>query len=483
MKLTDVRFTDLNLPEELMRGVHACGWDVLTEVQARSLPITLEGRDLGVQAQTGSGKTAVFLITAFTHMLHNPRQEGNPGNPRTLIITPTRELAAQVARDATELGRFLPFRIHAVYGGIDYGKQRSILREGVDLLVGTPGRLIDYLKQRVYDLHELEIAVIDEADRLFDMGFIADVRWLMRRMSRYDRRQSMLFSATLGHRVIELAYSYMNVPELIEITPEQITAEKVEQLLYHVGAHEKFSLFLGLLGREEWSKALVFVNTKWQARELRDRLEANGYPAMVLSGDVDQVRRLKILKRFMTGEARILVATDVASRGLHIEAISHVFNYDLPQDPEDYVHRIGRTARAGASGKAVTLADENYVLALDAVEKYIGREIPVAWADDDLFLTPIEPPRRSRRERDRRSEGESRGGERRPRDRSDRRRAGRRNLARPGRDADFTGSGAPEHDASSRPVTGDNAHEPTVPAARKKRRRRKPRQAGIANED
>jgi len=458
MRLSDTTFSDLELPEDLQRGIDARGWTSLTEVQARSLPITLEGRDLGVQAQTGSGKTAVFLITAFTHMIRHPRPPESGVNPRALVITPTRELAAQVARDASEIGEFLPFRTHAVYGGIDYAKQRDVLREGVDLLVGTPGRLIDYLKQRVYSLRDLEIAVIDEADRLFDMGFIADVRWLMRRMSHFERRQSMLFSATLGYRVIELAYSYMNVPDLVEITPEQVTAERVEQLLYHVGSHEKFSLFLGLLGREEWSKALVFVNTKWQARELRDGLEANGYPAMLLSGDVDQVRRLKILKRFMTGEARILVATDVASRGLHIEAISHVFNYDLPQDPEDYVHRIGRTARAGASGKAITLADENYVLALDAVQKYIGRDIPTTWADDDLFLKEFVRPARQRRER-----RPSRDGDGRHRDRG--------------------ASGRPERRGSSGGRRGDAAVQPPADGLdegdraatkRHRRRRRKP---------
>lgn len=389
MKLTDTKFRDLDLPEELLRALDESGYLQLSEVQDRTLPLVLAGRDVAVQAQTGSGKTAVFLITAFCRMLANPRPETKGACPRTIVITPTRELAVQVARDAETLGRYLPFTTLAVYGGVDYAKQRDTLRQGVDILVGTPGRLIDYLKQKVYHLKDVEIAVIDEADRLFDMGFIADARFMLRRMSRWDRRQSMLFSATIGWRVVELAYEHMNAPELIEINPEQITAERIEQVLYHVGSHEKFNLFFGLLSSEEWTKALVFVNTKREAAHIRDRLRANGHEAVLLSGDVDQTRRLKILRSFTAGEVRILIATDVASRGLHIDGISHVFNYDLPQDPEDYVHRIGRTARAGASGKAVTLADERYVLALDAIQKYIGREIPVAWADDRLFVDAV----------------------------------------------------------------------------------------------
>ncbi len=422
MQLTDKRFIDFDLPEELQRGIAECGFTHLTPVQAKSLPIALEGLDIAVQAQTGSGKTLVFLTTIFDHLLRTPPRETRGICPRALVITPTRELAVQVSRDAEAVGHDLPFRMLTVYGGIDYHKQREDLGNGVDLLVGTPGRLIDYLKQRVYHLRDLEIIVIDEADRLFDMGFIADVRYLLRRMSSYDRRQGMLFSATLGLRVIELSYEHMNMPELVEVSPETVTAERVEQVLYHVGSKEKFSLLLGLLQREEWTKALMFVNTKREAVRLRDRLERNGQPATVLSGDVNQVQRLKILRRFISGEVRILVATDVASRGLHIEAISHVFNYDLPQDAEDYVHRIGRTARAGAYGKAISLACENFVQSLDAIQQFIGQEIPVAWADDDLFVKPVPEPPRPRRSDDRppRGRGGSRESSRGPRTRQGR---------------------------------------------------------------
>jgi ATP-dependent RNA helicase RhlB len=396
MQLTDHRFTDYELAEELQRGIAACGFERLTPVQAASLPATLQGRDLAVQAQTGSGKTLAFLAAIFDRFLKTPRRPATAKGscPRAIVITPTRELALQVSRDALAVGQDLPFRTVAAYGGVDYRKQREDLAAGVDLLVGTPGRLIDYLKQRVYHLKDVEIAVIDEADRMFDMGFVADIRFLLKRMSRYDQRQSLLFSATLGERVMELSYEYMNVPELVEVNPEHVTAERVEQVLYHVGSDEKFRLFLGLLRAEECTKSLVFVNTKRQAERLRERLERNGLPSAVLSGDVDQTRRLKILKKFMAGEMPILVATDVASRGLHIDKVSHVFNYDLPQEAEDYVHRIGRTARAGASGKAVSLACENYVFSLEAIEEYIGQKIPVGSYDPELLAEEVPQPRR-----------------------------------------------------------------------------------------
>ncbi|NOY46466.1 MAG: DEAD/DEAH box helicase [Deltaproteobacteria bacterium] len=411
MHLTDKRFTEFDLPPELQQGIADCGFTHLTPVQARSLPLTLEGRDTAVQAQTGSGKTAVFLITIFNHMLRTPRRKTRGVCPRALVLTPTRELAVQVAQDAQDIGRPLPFRVIAAYGGVDYQKQRQAIAEGVDLLIGTPGRLIDYLKQKVYHLRDVELAVIDEADRMFDMGFIGDIRYLLRRMSRYDRRQSLLFSATISDRVMELSYEYMNVPELVEITPDKVVAEKVEQVLYHVSSAEKTSLLLGLLKREDWTKALVFVNTKRAAARLKPVLDAAGHPAAVLSGDVSQPQRLKILRRFMAGELRVLVATDVASRGLHVEGISHVFNYDLPLEAEDYVHRIGRTARAGASGRAISLACEDYVFGLDAIEEYIGHKVPVAWPEDDWFepVPEVKRPARSGRPRGRSRPGGPRG--------------------------------------------------------------------------
>ena len=408
MNFTDIRFDQLDLPPELARGIADCGFTYLTPVQARCLSTALTGKDLAVQAETGSGKTAVFVITAFAHMLRNPRPTTSGSCPRAIVITPTRELAVQVAQDALNIGAHLDLKVQAVFGGIDYRKQREELGQGVDLLVGTPGRLIDYLKQKVYHLRGVEIVVIDEADRMFDMGFIADLRFMLRRMSNYDRRQSMLFSATLADRVMELSYEYMNAPELVEIDPDRVTVEKVQQVLYHVSSGRKLPLMLGLLGREEWTKALVFINTKRSGYDICDRLQHNGHPCALLCGDVDQEKRLKIIKRFMSGEVRILVATDVASRGLHVDNISHVFNYDLPQNAEDYVHRIGRTARAGASGKAITLACEAFVYSLEEVEAYIGNKIPTEVDLDELHAEEIPLPRSKRTPRP--SSGPRRGG-------------------------------------------------------------------------
>src|SRR2546426_274712 len=334
------------------------------------------------------------------------------GAPRMLVIAPTRELVVQIESDARLLGRFTPFRTLAVYGGIDYAKQREALAAGCDILVGTPGRLIDYLKQRVWSPRHVEVLVIDEADRMFDMGFIADLRFILRRLPPHDKRQSFLFSATLSFRVLELTWEFMNNPSQITIMPQQKTAERVEQMLYHVGRDEKFPLLLGLLKREGGDRILIFTNTREEARRLEDRLTRNRYDTRALTGDVDQKRRLKILNDFKEGRLPVLVATDVASRGLHIEAVSHVVNWDLPQDAEDYVHRIGRTARAGAGGKALSLVDEASALYLEPIEKFIGQKIPVEWADDDLFVAEIKPTAEERRRfaEERRARLEARGG-------------------------------------------------------------------------
>jgi ATP-dependent RNA helicase RhlB len=339
-------FESLDLPEPVMRGIREAGFVTSTPIQEAALPLALKGKDVAGQSQTGTGKTAAFLIAAFTRLLGSAPAPASPGTaaPRMLIIAPTRELVVQIEADARLLGRFTPFRIHAVYGGIDYGKQRDTLAEGCDLLVGTPGRLIDYLKQHVWSPRRVEILVIDEADRMFDMGFIADLRFILRRLPPPEKRQSFLFSATLSFRVLELTWEFMNNPAQITIMPKQKTAERVEQTLYHVGRDEKFSLLLGLLRREGGDRVLIFSNTREDARRLEDRLTRNGFEARALTGDVDQRKRLRILNEFKDGQLPVLVASDVASRGLHIEAVSHVINWDLPQDPEDYVHRIGRTS-------------------------------------------------------------------------------------------------------------------------------------------
>lgn len=395
-------FRSLPIPPPVLEGIESLGFKECTPIQEGTLPITLAGKDVAGQAQTGTGKTAAFLIALFSRLLKSePSPSSKLSSPRAIVIAPTRELVIQIAREATALGQKTPFNIQAVYGGIDYQKQRSMLSEGVDLLIGTPGRLIDYYKQKVYDLRRVEVLVIDEADRMFDMGFIADLRFMMRRLPPYHKRQSMLFSATLTQRVMELAYEHMNNPIKIEVSPEQITAEKVEQILFHVERARKFPLLLGLLKREIWERVLIFVNTKNQGETLANRLTEQGYPARAITGDLPQKQRMRALEQFKERKVPILVATDVASRGLHIEGVSLVVNYDLPQDREAYVHRIGRTARAGAAGKALSLADEEYVMSLEEIEEYIGQKIPVEWPEDDLFVQPKSIPHSERIQRTR----------------------------------------------------------------------------------
>jgi len=381
-------FRELDLPYEVKQGIEYAGFTICTPVQEAVVPRAIRGEDVAAQAQTGTGKTAAFLISLFTRMVRNPA--GDLANsPQALIIAPTRELADQIYHEAERLGKFTGFRCLAVYGGIDYRKQMEILHNGVDVLVGTPGRLIDYYKQHVYNLKKTRYLIIDEADRMFDMGFIDDLRYLIKKLPPYTKRQSMLFSATLSYRVMELAYEHMNLPEKISITPEKITVEQVEQVLYHVGKHEKLPLLLGILRKEKPARALIFVNTRRAADMVVERLNRNDWKAQAITGDIEQKKRLRILADFKEDKLPILVATDVASRGIHVEGVTHVINYDLPQDAEDYVHRIGRTGRAGASGKAVSLADEEYVYSLEEIEKFIGKKVPVAWADESMYAKEI----------------------------------------------------------------------------------------------
>jgi ATP-dependent RNA helicase RhlB len=380
-----MKFTDLNLPEQVLKGIAETGFTDCTPIQEKALPLALLGKDVAGQAQTGTGKTAAFLISLFTRLLKQEKT-GNEHHPRALILAPTRELVVQIEKDAQALGKYTGFTIQAIYGGVDYMKQKNALKEGVDIVIGTPGRLIDYLKQKVYSLKNIEALVIDEADRMFDMGFIADLRFILRRLPPFDARQNLMFSATLNQRVMELAYEFMNVPEKVAVTPKQMTAERVEQVLYHVARKEKFALLLGLLRKEGMDRTMIFVNTKREAEYLYDRLNANDFPARVISGDVEQRKRMRILEDFKAGKLPIMIATDVASRGLHIDGVSHVINYDLPQDAEDYVHRIGRTARAGAEGKAISLADEDGAFHIEDIHEYIKEKIPVEWAEDELFV-------------------------------------------------------------------------------------------------
>ncbi len=383
-----MNFSELDIPDEIRQGVEHAGFTVCTPVQEAVLPRAIRGEDIAAQAQTGTGKTAAFLISLFTRMHRNPTVDSGD-SPQALIIAPTRELADQIFHEAERLGKFTGFRMLAVYGGIDYRKQMETLQNGVDVLIGTPGRLIDYYKQHVYSLKKTRYLIIDEADRMFDMGFIDDIRFMLKKLPPYTKRQSMLFSATLSYRVMELAYEHMNLPEKISITPDTLTVEKVTQVLYHVGKHEKIPLLLGLLKREAPERALIFVNTRRAAEMVVERLNRNNWKTQAITGEIEQKKRLRILADFKAGELAVLVATDVASRGIDVKGVTHVFNFDLPQDAEDYVHRIGRTGRAGETGKAISMADEEYVYSLEDIEKYIGQKIPVEWAEESLYLREI----------------------------------------------------------------------------------------------
>ncbi|MBW2127947.1 MAG: DEAD/DEAH box helicase [Deltaproteobacteria bacterium] len=381
--LTNSKFEDFDLPDEILTGLKEAGYTYCTPIQAQVLPISLTGRDVAGQAQTGTGKTAAFLVTIFSRLLGSKSKKN--GLPSALIVAPTRELALQIYEDARLIGRHTGLSLAQVVGGIDYRKQAERLIEGPDIVICTPGRIIDYLKQGIFKTGGIKILVVDEADRLFDLGFTKDMRYILRRLPHYEKRQSMLFSATLSHRVLALTYDYMNLPEFISVLPENITVDGIEQCLFHVGSDQKLSLLLGLLEQEDWTRVLIFSNTKADVEFLSGKLKGNGLPAEGITGDLPQPKRLRLMERFKTGKTKILVATDVASRGIHVEDISHVINYDLPQDPENYTHRIGRTARAGKTGKAFSFACENCVYYLEPIEKMLGEKIPVTWPDDDWF--------------------------------------------------------------------------------------------------
>ena len=399
--LSDVRFSSLDLEPQLLRGVTEAGFDLCTPIQAGALPLALRGDDVEGQAHTGTGKTAAFLLAAINRLLRTAPLPGHhEGDPRALIVAPTRELAVQIHKDAEQLGRFSGFRFGVVYGGTGYEEQRQMLRDGLDVLIGTPGRLIDYYKQHVYGLEGVQVVVIDEADRMFDLGFIQDVRYLLKRMPEPAKRLNMLFSATLSLRVSELAYEHMNSPTVVNTNPTQVTVERVTQVLYHVSKEEKIPLLFGLLRHRDVTRTMIFTNTKRSAEKLEAYLQVNGVEAGMLTGDVPQRRRLSLLERFSKGELPVIVVTDVASRGLHIPGVSHVFNFDLPQDAEDYVHRVGRTARVGAAGDAVSFACEEFVYSLTAIEDFIGQKIPTAPVTDDLLVRPTEPARRPYRRPD-----------------------------------------------------------------------------------
>ena len=396
--LSTVTFETLDLRPELLQGTKDAGFEFCTRIQAEALPHALSGHDVEGQAQTGTGKSAAFLLATMNYLLNNPPAKGHKdGDPRALIFAPTRELAVQIHKDAVVLGKHTDLRIGVVFGGTGYEQQREMLHAGLDILIGTPGRAIDYLKQRIYSLNGIQVVVMDEADRMFDLGFIKDIRYVLRRMPPPEERLNMLFSATLSARVSELAYEHMNSPTVINANPDDVTVSNVSQVLYHVSNEEKIPLLIAILQGIEPTRTMVFVNTKRTAEKVEAYLEGNGILAGLLTGDVPQRKRLALLEKFTNGKLPVLVVTDVASRGLHIPDVSHVINFDLPQDAEDYVHRVGRTARAGASGDAVSFACESYVYSLMDIEAFIGSKIPTAPIPEGLLVKPKPPARRERR--------------------------------------------------------------------------------------
>ncbi len=393
--LTDITFSSFELHPALLAGLEAAGFSRTTPIQAMTLPVALPGGDVAGQAQTGTGKTLAFLVTVMNRLLTRPAlADRKPEDPRALILAPTRELAIQIHKDAVKFGADLGLRFALIYGGVDYDKQRELLTQGVDVIIATPGRLIDYVKQsKVVSLHACEICVLDEADRMFDLGFIKDIRFLLRKMPERTTRQTLLFSATLSHRVLELAYEHMNEPQKLVVETEFITAAKVRQKVYFPANEEKVPLLIGLLSRSEGARTMVFVNTKAWVERVARSLERAGYRVGVLSGDVPQKKRESLLNRFQKGQLEILVATDVAARGLHIDGVSHVYNYDLPFDAEDYVHRIGRTARLGAEGDAISFACEIYAQSLPEIEAYIAQKLPVEPVTAELLTAIPRAPR------------------------------------------------------------------------------------------
>ena len=391
--LSQLSFAELPIHPKILDALQSKGFEYCTPIQALSLPITLAGKDVAGQAQTGTGKTMAFLIAVFHHLLQNQSDNITEGKqPRALILAPTRELAVQIANDAELLVKKTGLKTALAYGGDGYDKQLKAIEDGADILIGTTGRVIDYVKQGIIRLNQIQVTVLDEADRMFDLGFIKDIRYLLRKCPPPSQRLTMLFSATLSYKVRELAFEDMNEPEYIEIEPLQKTGHRIKEELFYPSNQDKMALLMTLL-EEEWpERCIIFANTKHRCEDIWGYLSADGHRVGLLTGDVVQKKRLALLKQFTDGDLDVLVATDVAARGLHISDVTHVFNYDLPDDCEDYVHRIGRTGRAGESGVSISFACEEYAMNLPAIEQYIGHSIPVSQYDPDALLTDLPKP-------------------------------------------------------------------------------------------
>jgi ATP-dependent RNA helicase RhlB len=388
--LTKTRFSNLELSDSIIKSLTQAGFTECTPIQDKTLPLSLRGKDIAGQAQTGTGNTAAFLLATFQRLINDESETIK--NPRALILAPTRELAIQIHKDALLLGKHLNFNYALVYGGTDYKKQQNLFKSNIDIIIGTPGRIIDFQRQNIFTLNNIQVSVMDEADRMFDLGFIKDIRYLLRRMPAAEKRLNLLFSATLSYKVTELAYEHMNNPILVKIEQEEVTSKAITQSAFCPANDQKVPLLLGLLSLHKPERCIVFVNTKRCAEQLEGYLLANDHKVAVLSGDVPQDKRQRLLNDFQEDKVNLMIATDVAARGLHIPAVSHVINYDLPQDVEDYVHRIGRTARFGATGVAFSFICEDYAYSMPDIEEYIGEKIRVDSITNDIMATDIKPP-------------------------------------------------------------------------------------------
>lgn len=390
-----MRFHDLELPSEIMHGIADLNFQYCTPIQARVLSEVREGRNVAGRAQTGTGKTAAFLVLCLARFAARPISgKRKKGTPRALVIAPTRELVIQIASDAVNLGKYCDFNCVAVYGGMDYDKQERALSKPVDLIAATPGRLLDFKRKGIIDLSDVEILVVDEADRMLDMGFIPDVKSIIRSLPPKERRRTMLFSATLTDDVLRLASQWMPDPVVVEIEPEQVAVDTVRQLVYLVTAKDKFKVFYNLIKRENIGRVLIFTNRRNSTERIADDLDRYGIPCERLSGDVNQKRRMRVLEDFKKGRVNVVVATDVAGRGLHVDDIDHVINYDLPYEPDDYVHRIGRTGRAGSKGTAVSFACEDESFVIPEIEEYIGEPLSCCQPEECLLQELPKPLRR-----------------------------------------------------------------------------------------
>ncbi|WP_087024696.1 ATP-dependent RNA helicase RhlB [Thaumasiovibrio subtropicus] len=420
--ITEHKFADFGLHDEVLAGLESVGYTHCTPIQALAMPVVLAGRDIAGQAQTGTGKTIAFLTATFNHLMVTPKSEGHRQNqPRAIILAPTRELAIQIFNDAKPLMTSTGLSVGLAYGGDPIDKQEQRLKGGVDILIGTCGRIIDFYKRGVIDLRNIQAVVLDEADRMFDLGFIKDIRFLFRRMPAPADRCNMLFSATLSYRVKELAFEHMNNPESVIVEPEQKTGHRIQEELFQPSNDEKMALLQTLIEHDWPERAIIFANTKMRCEQIWAHLAADEHRVGLLTGDVPQKKRERILKEFTEGKVDILVATDVAARGLHIPQVTHVFNYDLPDDAEDYVHRIGRTGRAGASGHSISFACEEYAINLPAIEEYIEHAIPLTNYHSEGLLRDLPAPlpieRRERHSSNKRNQGGQRQGQSRPRPR------------------------------------------------------------------